>query len=443
MRDKAGRLLVALGTVSAVSYAAAVPLAGWLGLGPMALHLWLFAFLFGLYLVALRAAIWARDDRRTLFIILGFALLIRLLMLPTPVYLSSDPYRYLWDGRVQLAGINPYRYAPGAPELAFVREPEIHPHINRPAARTVYPPAAQWLFALAAASLPATVVGWRLLLLACEAATVALLLGWLRRLNVTAAAVVAYAWAPIVVFEGAQAGHLDVAVIPMILLALALRQAGSSVGAGIVLGLAILTKLYPAIFLPVWWRRRDWPFPVATGATVALGYLPYATSLGWGALGFLPEYLGRVEDHNIGLRALVEFMLRIDGDVGRGILLGVFFLVLLAALVGIGWRRGEGAAAWWRATFLATGAYLALVPTSMHPWYVILIVPFLCTNPSPPWIVFTGAVTLSYAKYLVEPAPFPWWVWAGQYLPLYALLLVAWYRSAGRRLALRVSPRAA
>ncbi|MGH7335492.1 MAG: glycosyltransferase 87 family protein [Candidatus Rokuibacteriota bacterium] len=442
MRDKVGPLLVALGTLSAASYAAAVPLAGWLALAPMALHLGMFAFLFALYLAALRAAARARTDGQMLVIILGFALLFRLLMLPTPVYLSSDPYRYLWDGRVQLAGINPYRYAPAAPELAFAREAAIHPHINRPAAPTVYPPAAQWLFALAAASLPTTIAGWRLLLLACEAATVALLLGWLRRLNAPATAVVAYAWAPIVVFEGAQAGHLDVAVIPLILLALALRQAGSSVGAGIVLGVAILTKLYPVIFLPVWWRRADWNFPVATGATVALGYLPYAASLGWAALGFLPEYLARAEDHNIGLRALVEFILRIDGDVGRGILLGAFFLLLLAALIGIGRRRGEGTVAWWRASFLATGAYLALVPTSMHPWYVVLMVPFLCTNPSPPWLFFTGAVTLSYAKYLVEPAPFPWWVWAGQYLPLYALLLAAWYRSSSRRLGVGVSPRA-
>lgn len=443
MRDKAGRLLVALGALSAVGYATAMPLAGLLGLAPMALHIGLFAFLFALYLVALRAAVRASPDRRMLAIILGFALVFRLLMLPTPVYLSSDLYRYLWDGRVQLAGINPYRYPPAAAELAFAREAEVHPHINRPGARTVYPPAAQWLFALAAATLPATIAGWRLLLLACEAATVALLLAWLRRLDAPPTAVVAYAWAPIAVFEGAQAGHLDVAVIPLILLALALRQAGSSMGAGIVLGVAILTKLYPVIFLPVWWRRSDWNFPLATGATVVLGYLPYAASLGWGALGFLPEYLARAEDHNIGFRAVAEFALRIEGDVGRGIMLGAFFLLLLAVLIGIGRRRGEGAVAWWRASFLATGAYLALVPTSMHPWYVVLMVPFLCTNPSPPWVFFTGAVTLSYAKYLVEPAPFPWWVWAAQYLPLYALLLVAWYRCSRRRLMVGVSPGAA
>jgi len=442
VRHRASWLLVALGVLSVAGYVAAVLLARPLGLAPMALHLGVFAFLFVLYLAALRVSTSARPDRQTLGIIVAFALFFRLLMLPTPVYLSSDPYRYLWDGRVQLALVNPYRYSPAAPELASLRDAEVSPHINRPWARTVYPPAAQWLFALAAAIFPDTIVGWRLVLLLCDAATVALLLWWLRRLNAPSTAVVAYAWAPLVVFEGAQAGHLDLAVIPVILLALALRQAGASVGAGVVLGIAILMKLYPAIFLFAWGRRGDPKFPLTTATTVALGYLPYAASLGWGALGFLPEYLGRAEDHNIGLRALVEWVLRIEGEVGRGALLGAFFLLLLAVLVVIGRHRGEGAAALWRASFLAAGAYLTLVPTSMHPWYVVLIVPFLCTNPSLPWVFFTGVVTLSYAKYLVEPAAFPWWVWAGQYLPLYVLLLVAWYRLSTRPLSVGLSLKA-
>jgi hypothetical protein len=71
----------------------------------------------------------------------------------------------------------------------------------------------------------------------------------------------------------------------------------------------------------------------------------------------------------------------------------------------------------------------------MHPWYVVWMVPFLALTRSPAWLYFSGAVTLSYLKYVVEPAPFPWWAWAAEYLPLYALLSVAGWRMLARRVA--------
>src|SRR5207245_9827087 len=127
---------------------------------------------------------------------------------------------------------------------------EIHPRINRPAARTIYPPAAQWLFALAAALAPGSIVGWRLLLLVFDGATVAMLLLLLRRLGAPTTAVIIYAWSPLVLFAGVQAGHVEAAMIPLVLLALLLRQTGSSVLAGMALGITILMKLYPAVLLP-------------------------------------------------------------------------------------------------------------------------------------------------------------------------------------------------
>ena len=86
-----------------------------------------------------------------IWLVLGVAVAMRLLTLTAPPVLSSDLYRYVWDGRVQLAGINPYRYLPAADELAFLRDEAVYPHINRAEyAHTVYPPAAQAIFALAA-----------------------------------------------------------------------------------------------------------------------------------------------------------------------------------------------------------------------------------------------------------------------------------------------------
>lgn len=437
--------LAALGALSAAAYGSATFVSAWLGIEPMGYHLGVFGVAFALYLGSLWLVMArARSMPGALAMILGFAFLFRVIMLPTPVYLSSDLYRYLWDGRVQLAGVNPYRYPPAAPELGMLRDDEIYPRINRPAAITVYPPGSQWLFGLAAL-LPGSIHAWRLLLLAIESATALLLLRLLARIGARGTAIIAYAWSPLGVYEGVQAGHVDLAVIPVILLALLLRIDGSSLRAGVALGLAVLMKLYPAVLLAPWWRRHDWRFPAAVGATVALGYAPYVVGVGAGALGFLPTYLSSpAEDFNIGLRALLTWGIGWSGEGPRAIAMGLLSAVLAGVLAWIALRRAATAAlALWRATALAIGAYLLLIPTAMHPWYVLWIIPFLCVHPSAAWLFFSGAVTLSYAEYLVHPAPLPWWAWLGQYGPLYALLIHAGYRSvrqgAGAAVAIRTA----
>jgi hypothetical protein len=478
------RGLTALGTLSAVLYASTVvPLPSRPG-EALTRYLAVFPVLFGVYL----AAVWLapREPRpseppagprwtTTLTTILGFGLLFRVLLLPTSVYLSGDLYRYLWDGRVQLAGINPYRYPPAAPELAALRDDDVHPHINRPGSRTIYPPGAQWLFALAAATGVRTVLAWRLVELAAEAVTVSVLLMLLRRLRISETAILVYVWSPLAVFEGVQAGHLDFLMLPLVLLALLWRREGAAARAGVALGLAVLVKLYPAILalawsarrasvspglgsrgagatpqparstasdmrdprdggqpargpgIVTWWRSRDWRFVAAVGATVALGYGPYVWATGAGALGFLPEYFGVAEDHNIGLRALLTWGVGWTSDRARTTMIAILFVVLLGALLWIG-RAGAGAPVE-RTGAAAIGAYLALVPTAMHPWYVVWMVPFLCLVPSPAWLYFSGAVSLSYVAFLVSPAPLPAWAWLAQYGPLYALLAAAAWRS--------------
>src|SRR5256714_14955268 len=90
-----------------------------------------------------------KNSRALLLLGLIFAALFRLSILFAPPYLSDDIYRYIWDGRVQAAGINPYRYVPADSALAQLRDGEIYPRINRKDyARTIYPPLAEAVFFL-------------------------------------------------------------------------------------------------------------------------------------------------------------------------------------------------------------------------------------------------------------------------------------------------------
>ncbi len=87
-------------------------------------------------------------ERAGVVVVLVAGALFRVVLVPTPPVLSDDLYRYLWDGRVQAAGISPYRYAPAAPELAPLRDDLVWPGINRKPVRTIYPPLAQAVFAV-------------------------------------------------------------------------------------------------------------------------------------------------------------------------------------------------------------------------------------------------------------------------------------------------------
>jgi hypothetical protein len=121
--------------------------------------------------------------------------------------------------------------------------------------------------------------------------------------------------------------------------------------------------------------------------------------------------------------------------------MALLFALIAGVVVWIGRANRGDAAGMTRAGALAVGAYLLLVPTAMHPWYVLWIVPFLCFRPWPAFFYWSGAVTLSYMSYVVEPAPIPWWAWLAEYGPLYALLLHSGWRALAQRVPAALAPR--
>ncbi len=409
----AGALAVLYGT----NFAAIRSITGASGTTLFSVYPIFFALLFLVYLAAVRLT-WA-GGRRVAVVAILLGVVFRLSMLPTGVVLSSDLYRYFWDGRVQLAGINPYRYPPEAPALAELRDAEIHPRINRPWAHTVYPPGAQVLFAGLALTAPDRIWALRVMLTACDLIAMLALVALLRRVGLPEGRVVAYAWAPLPIFEFAQAGHIDAAVVPLVLGALLAMGAGRSGLAGGLLGGAALIKLYPVVLLPVLWKKGDARFPLAFLATVVLGYLPYVWGVGWRVVGFLPGYFSRFEEFNIGLRALLTDGIGLTGTPPRWLVSVFLVLLLIGVLVGLGRSRGDELRDLMVACGIGVGAYLLLNPSSVHPWYVAWLIPFLVVLCEPGWWYLTGAVTLSYLAYTADPARVPAWALVVEYLPAY------------------------
>jgi alpha-1,6-mannosyltransferase len=354
-----------------------------------------------------------------------FAVFFRICLVPAdPTVLSQDMYRYIWDGRVQQSGINPYRYPPAAAELDHLRDEGIFPKINRKPAPTIYPAAAQAFFRLFYLLAGDNVAGFKGLLVLFDTMTMLALIGLLTTHGFAPARIIIYAWNPLVIFEIAYSGHLEGLAVFFLVTAFYLQGLGRKNGGVALLAVAGAIKLYPALLLAALLNKgRRIKGLMLFGASLALLYLPYL-GVGREIFGFLPTYLNNPdESFNLGLKSLLLFLWP-GLDYAR--LSQVFLIFLLLAAMFI-LTREKGKVEVLRSAFWLTGLLLLFMPASLHPWYVIMIVPFLAFFPSPAWLFFSGAVSLSYLKYITPGEIMPTWVLLTEYLPLFALLSAAFF----------------
>ncbi len=354
-----------------------------------------------LYLGAIAFIERSPTNRWTLLIILIVAFTARLIAVEQPPFLSTDVYRYVWDGKVQNAGINPFRYIPADGHLSFLRDLQIYPNINRrDYAHTIYPPGAQMIF-MAVARVHASVAFMKLAMVAFEAATCVVLMGCLRLLGQRRERVLIYAWHPVCVWEIASSGHADAAALTAIALALLTRLRGQPLRACGWLGAAALVKLYPAALLPAFVRRRLLaPVAVFAGVLVA-GYLPYL-GVGKGVFGFLPEY-AKEEGISSGARyfPLAFFDRAFHVSVAPQVYVGACAL-LLGALAWWAYRQVDAPYASVRSGLvLATALNLCFSPH--YPWYFLWLLPFLTLWPWRPAFYMVLAVTYMLATRLGMP----------------------------------------
>ncbi|WP_433217910.1 glycosyltransferase 87 family protein [Dactylosporangium sp. CS-047395] len=306
---------------------------------------------------------------------------------------SDDVYRYLWDGTVQRAGIDPYRYPPAAPELHHLRDdtlwrpdapwcvPDGCTLINRPAVPTIYPPVAEALFA----ALPARVGAMQLAMAGFAAATGALLWFALRRLGRDPRRAVLWAWCPLVALEAGNNAHADAAAVFLAALAVYLAARGRTGPSGAVLGLAIATKLTPALLTPALLRRRPLVLLAAAAGAVVAVYLPHVLAVGPRVLGYLPGYLHE-EGYADGARfALLGLVLPTALTAPAAVLV----LAVTAVLV----RRRADPDRPWRAA-AAMVAVTLLVAAPAYPWYGLLLVMLIAYGAPAEWLTVAAAAYL-------------------------------------------------
>jgi len=374
---------------------------------------------------AVAAAIIRRSpgQRPALALILATAILLRLGALTAPVFLSDDIMRYIWDGRVQAAGINPYRYVPNDPDLAALRDEAVFWHLNRGNyAPTIYPPVAQMLFLLAN-RLGETVLAVKLVFVMTEAVGIWALLLVLQATGAPREQILLYAWHPLPVWEIAGSGHVDAAVVGFVALALAAAVTGKRVWSAAALAGATLIKFFPLVLAPALWRPAksnlgDWRWPGAFVAVIVAAYLPY---LGVGArvLGFLPGY---VTEENLasGSGFWLFDMTRRAVPVPLAVYLALAVAVMAGLAVGALRRRPDPRASLPWATALGTAAMFLASPH--YPWYFVWLVALLTAAPW--WPAWWPTLTAVLLYWDAKTGRVPLWVGCTIYGGLVVLFCV-------------------
>ena len=315
---------------------------------------------------------------------------------------TNDFLRYAWDGRVQAAGIDPYRYPPQAPQLAGLRDAWLFDgattRLNHPDSRTIYPPVSQawfWLVHVVSGGQGrqhTLQVAMALLALVTSAAIVLVL----RRTGGDPRLVVWWAWCPTVVLEVGNNAHIDVLASLLTVCALGALAARRWVGGGLLLGLAVGAKFLPALVAAAVPPRRSLRVGLAAAGAVVAVYLPHVAVLGFDVTGFLGGYVG--EESHGRFRVIKAFL----PDGAPSTFVAVLVLAVTALLV---WRRadrdetaGRPLRPWHGAAVMVGVTFVVLTPS--YSWYALLLVPLVALGARPAWLwvvaagfpVYNGAI---------------------------------------------------
>ena len=336
-------------------------------------------------------ALGSRPSRGAWLWVWAGALVFRALCLTEAPQLSDDIYRYIWDGRLSVQGVNPFLHAPEAAETAPYRT-ELWGFINNPHLPTIYPPLLQGVFAATAWAAP-TVLGFKVVFTLFDLASGLFLWLLLRRAQRGHWAVL-YLWHPAVVTEFAGQGHADAVGVFLVSLALWLWVTRRELASGMALAGAVLVKFFAVLAWPALVRPlgRRWLW---LPAVVAVAYLPFVWS-GANPLGSLGAFAARWQA-NAFLFTLWEDW---PGWWPRAV-----SAAPALALAAWGWGRGWE---WPRVYSWALGLLLLCSPV-IHPWYVLWLLPAALWLKHPAWVVWAFLAPLTY---WVLPAYLATGVWA-------------------------------
>ncbi|HMB93996.1 MAG TPA: methyltransferase domain-containing protein [Rhodothermales bacterium] len=327
--------------------------------------------------------LWQQDTLQTRHVLV-FAILFRLVLVGLPPSLSDDAFRYLWDGLVQVNGINPYHYVPQDAALsAFHREP-IYEALNSKGYFSVYPPLSQLVFAFGALFYP---FGWQVSYFVIKAVFVLFELGALLLISriVTARWLMLYALHPLVLLETAGQAHTESAMVFFLVATVFLARQEQGGWAAVALSLAGWVKLFPFLLMPFLWRRFGWRSVWVSGLMVVLVALPYAAPYVLSNVQASLDLYARLFEFNAGFYYSIKeyYFITTGADWSKqiGPTLRQLFLISVPVLYVLDARLRWPLAR----AFLVTIGFFLVMATTVHPWYFLGVLALIALLARPAW----------------------------------------------------------
>lgn len=418
---------------------------------PSAVFFLLFTCAFFIYAATLLYISSGKGKRNSGFTIIVFAVLFRLVLIPSVPIHENDIYRYIWDGKVLLSGVNPYKYPPEAAEvqsasrmeaqgrdvlrLESLRDgnPVYFSRIGHRQVPTIYPPVAELVFAAGDFVRMDSITLMKSIFVLFDILVILVLYRLLLRLKMNPCMVAVYAWSPLVLKETANSGHCDTLAIFFLLMALLLLVSGRLWGTVLCSSFAVLSKLFPLVTMPLILRRTKWK-PSAVFVVVVAGfYLPFFF---WGGTGPRQVFAGLTVYARVWsiYGGIFEFVYSFLQWLSVPVIKSQYYFAKAACaaayaviLLFLTARAGGSDRAFFKRIFWAL-AWLFLLSPVGDPWYFCWVIPFLCFFPYRSFLLLSWLLVFNYLSFTMDIRAVALggfsisMLIAAQYIPFYALL---------------------
>jgi alpha-1,6-mannosyltransferase len=311
-----------------------------------------------------------------------------------PPGLDDDIHRYVWDGRMQRLGYNPYIVVPSDPALASLHTSETRT-LNNPEVPSPYPAGAQ-LFFRAVTSIHESMFALKVAFVLCDLAIVFVLLDILRRRGQGEHWVLAYAWHPVLALEVAGSGHVDIVGVLLLLVSAAALVRRWRAVAALAFGLSVSVKFLPIVLLPLYWKRVRIRDAALAAIVVGLLYVPFLSN-GRIPIGSLGTYVQRFR-FNDPVFATLERVAAPPLVAGLAVLVG--FLTAI-------WMRRRSTEGSLDAFAWPMAASLFCAPV-VYPWYLLWLLPFIKSASTVPILIWTLSIIPTYYVWHLRLVGRPW-----------------------------------
>ncbi len=377
------------------------------------------------------------------------AILFRLLFLLAIPNLSQDFYRFIWDGRMILEGMNPYIFLPEnfikSGFLPIEQAKELYEGMGpmNGSHYTNYPPLNQLCFFIAALFSSKSILGaavvMRIQIILADIGIIYFGSKLLRKIGGNPNKIFMYALNPFIIIELTGNLHFEPVMLFFLVVSLYLFHKKKWILSAFMLAFSISIKLIPLLFLPIFLKR----FLIKKGKiewkeNIVKLLLFYSTIIITSIVLFLPflsEFLVNSYSKSVGLwfksfefNASFYYVFREIGYLFRGYneiaiigkilpLLTILFLLYISLFKKNKSSRGI------ITSMLFSLSFYYFASTTVHPWYIAtLIILSVFTRYNFP-LIWSFVIILSYQAYANTPWKENLWFVALEYIVVFSFLI--------------------